>query len=109
MNAAVPVRASRATDAVPRPDLAALAVILDQHRRARADQVEALLCRSGDPHGLMVARVVLREIDAALGRMFDDTYGWCCRCSDAIPVERLYAQPTARLCPPCLDESLPPC
>jgi DnaK suppressor protein len=109
MNVPASVRAARATDAVPRPDLAALAVILDQHRRARADQIEALLCRSGDPHELMVARVVLRETDAALARMFADTYGWCCRCSDAIAVERLYAQPTARLCPPCRDESLPPC
>jgi RNA polymerase-binding transcription factor DksA len=96
--------------ALPRPDLAALAVILDQHRRARADQIEALLCTTTGPtptRELVAARGVLRELDAALGRMFDDTYGTCCRCLDAIPAERLYAQPTTRLCPPCLNESLP--
>lgn len=41
------------------------------------------------------------EIDAALGRLADGTYGTCARCHQAIPAERLSALPTARTCVTC--------
>jgi len=41
---------------------------------------------------------VLAEIDAALGRMEDGTYGVCERCGKPIDVERLEALPWATLC-----------
>ena len=41
---------------------------------------------------------VLAEIDAALRRIEDGTYGTCGRCGKEIPVERLEAYPWATLC-----------
>lgn len=41
------------------------------------------------------------EIDAALRRVADGTYGICERCGRAIPIERLRARPTATMCVTC--------
>jgi DnaK suppressor protein len=41
------------------------------------------------------------EIAAALERIENGTYGRCERCGQEIPVERLEAIPTARLCVSC--------
>jgi len=42
-----------------------------------------------------------REIDAALARMDEGTYGRCESCGQDIPFERLEARPTATLCVTC--------
>ncbi len=44
---------------------------------------------------------VLAEIDAALKRIEDGTYGTCVSCGREIPVERLEAYPWASLCIDC--------
>ena len=44
---------------------------------------------------------ILREIDTALERIEDGTYGTCARCGKEIPVERLDAVPYAVLCVEC--------
>ena len=41
---------------------------------------------------------VLTEIDAALGRIDDGTFGTCSSCGEAIGTERLEALPWATLC-----------
>lgn len=46
-------------------------------------------------------RRVLGEIDAALGRLDDGSYGTCERCGATIPVERLEIVPYARYCVTC--------
>jgi DnaK suppressor protein len=43
----------------------------------------------------------LDDIDAALARMDAGRYGYCARCDEAIPVERLLAIPQAPLCMRC--------
>jgi len=43
----------------------------------------------------------LMAIDAARARLADGTYGECIDCGQAIPFERLKAQPTALRCVPC--------
>ena len=43
----------------------------------------------------------LRDVEAALGRMREGTYGRCMRCGEPIPHERLSAFPTAKRCQPC--------
>jgi RNA polymerase-binding protein DksA len=48
---------------------------------------------------------VLGEIDAALMRIEDGTYGTCTNCGREIPVERLEAYPWASLCIDCKRES----
>jgi len=40
----------------------------------------------------------LEEIDAALARVRDGTYGVCSVCGEAIPEGRLEARPTTRTC-----------
>ncbi len=55
-------------------------------------QVDALVAQ---------ARRRLAEIDAALSRIDDGTYGTCERCQADIAVARLEARPTARTCVEC--------
>lgn len=47
---------------------------------------------------------VLAEIDAALKRIDDGTYGICTNKGEQIPVERLEARPWATLCIDCQRE-----
>jgi RNA polymerase-binding protein DksA len=50
------------------------------------------------------AEHVLAEIDAALKRIEDGTYGICTNRGEQIPVERLEARPYATLCIDCQRE-----
>jgi len=43
----------------------------------------------------------IRDIDAALMRIAEGSYGKCCDCQDPIIIERLEAYPTARRCIAC--------
>lgn len=43
----------------------------------------------------------LQEIDAALARIGDGSYGTCIDCGGEIGRARLKTEPTARRCPPC--------
>ena len=47
---------------------------------------------------------LLREVDAALERVTDGTYGICVECESPIPKERLVIMPFARLCVNCQAE-----
>lgn len=47
------------------------------------------------------ARRRLKELDEAIARVEDGTYGVCERCGQEIPDERLAAQPTATRCVTC--------
>lgn len=47
------------------------------------------------------AQETLRQIEDALARMDQKTYGRCIDCGTAIPVERLEARPYAARCVPC--------
>ena len=93
-------------------DVRALRAILQEHQRARADQIEALLWQYGDAGAdsadvareLVVARMVLADVDAALQRLDDGSYGWCVRCTEPVGVERLYAAPRTLLCIECAME-----
>jgi DnaK suppressor protein len=50
---------------------------------------------------LAAARADLAEIDSALGRLDDGSYGRCEQCGAAIAPERLLARPAARQCFTC--------
>ena len=47
---------------------------------------------------------VLREIDYALKKMENGTYGICESCGDEIPIERLKVLPFARYCLECQED-----
>ncbi len=50
------------------------------------------------------ARELLAQVDAALQRLDDGTYGVCARCGREISTERLEALPSATLCITCQAE-----
>jgi RNA polymerase-binding transcription factor DksA len=43
----------------------------------------------------------LRDVEAALGRIREQSYGVCVGCGGAVPFERLRAYPTAKRCLRC--------
>jgi DnaK suppressor protein len=43
----------------------------------------------------------INQVERALERLDEGSYGWCERCGNAIPVERLAAFPSATLCVSC--------
>ena len=43
----------------------------------------------------------ITQVERAIDRLGEGNYGWCERCRNAIPVERLAAFPSATLCVAC--------
>ena len=87
---------------------------LDQQRSFRTEQLEELAvdaaqaAASADEPRLQVTRTLtlaaeaaLSEIDAALRRLEEGSYGVCESCAEPIPWERLEVLPMSRLCTPC--------
>jgi DnaK suppressor protein len=87
---------------------------LDQQRRFRSEQLEELALEAAegvataDQNRLQVTRALtlaaewaLSEIDSALQRLDEGSYGICERCAEPIPWERLEVLPMSRLCTPC--------
>jgi DnaK suppressor protein len=87
---------------------------LDEQRRFRSEQLEELALEAAegvataDQNRLQVTRALtlaaewaLSEIDSALQRLDEGSYGICERCAEPIPWERLEVLPMSRLCTPC--------
>ena len=70
----------------------------DQHI---ADHATELVDREVDESLEENAEHIGREIEEALARIDDGTYGTCNRCGKPIPEERLEAVPYATLCVEC--------
>ena len=62
------------------------------------DVNQELALRLGERESQMVA-----DIDQALLRIEEGSYGTCARCGKDIPAARLEALPTARHCAPCKE------
>jgi DnaK suppressor protein len=80
------VEASRATNADDEHDPEGATIAFER------SQISALVEQ---------ARQRLLEVDAALARLDDATYGICERCGGVIAADRLDARPTARTCVFC--------
>ena len=94
----------------------ALATLRDEHSGSLDDEVDEVAATS-DNHLAETASAtlgreidytlgdnaeqVISEIDAALKRIDDGTYGTCITCGDQIRYERLEASPWASLCIDC--------
>jgi DnaK suppressor protein len=100
--------------AVPEHQLPAIQAELDKQRRCRIEQLDELTMdateavATGDECRLQVTRVLqvaaesaIGEIEAALERLENGSYGICERCIEPIPFERLEVLPMTRLCTPC--------
>ncbi|MFY1705704.1 TraR/DksA family transcriptional regulator [Micromonospora sp. WMMA1923] len=75
---------------------------------ARLRELTELTADTGDPgaaydHSALVAatRTSIEQINGALRRIADGSYGVCEKCAVRIPVARLEALPHARFCVPC--------
>jgi hypothetical protein len=71
----------------------------EQSIRIRLGALRETLSRSG-PGGTSPerARTEIAEIDAALRRLLEGTFGRCEGCGRALGTQRLLAEPTARFC-----------
>ncbi|HEY4237299.1 MAG TPA: TraR/DksA C4-type zinc finger protein [Gaiellaceae bacterium] len=94
----------------------ALATLRDEHAGSLDDEVEEV-APTADNHLAETASAtlgreidytlgdnaeqVISEIDAALERIEDGTYGTCSNCGEEIPAARLEANPWASLCIDC--------
>jgi len=70
----------------------------DQHL---ADHASEMFDREVDESLEENAEQLVHEIDVALARIDEGTYGSCARCGGPIPEERLAAVPYATLCLDC--------
>ena len=66
-----------------------------------ADSAQATAGRSEILSLVDELRSMYAEVSEALARIEGGTYGKCERCGEEIPIERLEALPTARLCVTC--------
>jgi RNA polymerase-binding transcription factor DksA len=107
-------RTARSTAGLFGRQLAAIRADLDQQRRFRSERLEELAVdaaeamATADQNRFEVTRVLtlaaeaaLSEIDAALQRLKEGSYGICERCAEPIRWERLEVLPMSRLCTPC--------
>ena len=107
-------RTARSTAGLFGRQLAAIRADLDQQRRFRSERLEELAVdaaeamATADQNRFEVTRVLtlaaaaaLSEIDAALQRLEEGSYGICERCAEPIRWERLEVLPMSRLCTPC--------
>lgn len=103
---AVPNRRARPLSA---GRLAELERMLLEHRAARRSQLTALGLPEAQAHisplalarATTVAQAVLEQVEAALERIADGSYGWCRGCLADIEVERLVAAPYVAYCARC--------
>jgi DnaK suppressor protein len=75
----------------------------NNYRDHMADQGSATFARELDMTLAEQARESLEQIERALRRMDDGTYGTCARCGEPIPTGRLDAMPEAELCGACKE------
>ncbi len=83
----------------------AAVVQLDQTKVGRLSRMDALQAQAMAKASGQRRAVQLREIDAALRRIDDGSYGDCERCEEPINPRRLDADPTARLCIDCASSA----
>jgi DnaK suppressor protein len=116
-------------EALSKEQIAKFEAQLQQDRAAALGSVQEEIRQTGDPDDVSLEKIPndtgdrsemdretdtniamaqrhaaeLEEIDAALGRIADGTYGECEECGVDIGAARLEAQPTARLCIECQE------
>lgn len=92
-------------------DLGKIAIKTDDGYKARTedlgreedDNAEEMEEKEASQGLINVLNDNLKEVNAALERMDQGTYGHCANCNEEIPVERLRAYPAATSCVKCTD------
>lgn len=76
-------------------------VTLDQQAVGRLSRMDALQNQAMAQAQAARRQGRRQKILAALARLAEGEYGYCLTCGDALPVERLEADPTAPRCMSC--------
>jgi len=76
-------------------------VELDQSRVGRVSRMDAMQGQAMAQESSRRRDRRIRQIDAALGRIEDGSYGGCLRCGEPIASGRLESDPSATLCIGC--------
>ncbi|MFD5813059.1 TraR/DksA family transcriptional regulator [Streptomyces sp. NPDC127038] len=85
---------------------------LEHERASRLTQLRAIGEAGPDAEEQVMAAQkatigrVLKEVEAAVARVGDGSYGLCGNCSKPIPVERLEILPHTRFCVPCQRDTV---
>ena len=77
---------------------------LTSHRTYTADQGTENYQREMASRFKTIETDTLREIEDALKRIADGTYGICVNCGEPVPTARLEVVPHARFCMKCLNK-----
>ncbi len=78
-------------------------VELDQTRQGRLSRMDAMQAQAMSQATGAKRRELLREIEAALQRFEDGSFGECLECGEPIAPGRLTANPAARHCITCAE------
>jgi DnaK suppressor protein len=84
-------------------DSSAATVKLDQSSVGRLSRMDAIQLQAMAQENQRRVTVALKQIDAALRRMEDGSYGYCLDCEDAINPKRLEFDPATPLCIACAE------
>jgi len=76
----------------------------DKGKQQSADQCVSSMSKESLSERSSQRLTVLRLIEAALGRIADDSFGRCVECGDQIQDQRLQALPWTQFCLPCQGE-----
>lgn len=82
---------------------AAATVELDQTRLGRLTRMDALQDQAMARATAERRRLELTRIGSALARLDEGEFGFCVKCGDAIPTERLDIDPTTLVCVACAE------
>ena len=78
--------------------------ILIENAAEEFDRLQQQLNREVAIRNLDRESKLLKEVQAALKRVADGSFGVCLRCEEMIPEKRLKALPWAAYCVPCQEE-----
>jgi DnaK suppressor protein len=77
--------------------------ILIQNAAEEFDRLQQQLNREVAIRNLDRESTLLKQVQSALGRIEDESFGICLRCDEEIPEKRLKAVPWAAYCVPCQE------
>ncbi len=74
-----------------------------EHAAEEFDRLQQQLNREVAIRNLDRESTLLKQVQSALGRIEDESFGVCLRCDEPIPERRLRAVPWAAYCVPCQE------
>ena len=77
--------------------------ILIEHAAEEFDRLQQQLNREVAIRNLDRESTLLKQVQGALARIEDESFGTCLRCEEPIPEKRLRAVPWAAYCVPCQE------